>query len=86
MVLVDDDIAAAEQAQPFAEGKMHVERERPRGPGFIRLLQRLFVIRRPEGVLPFRRCGIAGIARPGNIVAVQYFLRYIQCFALDLNI
>ena len=86
MVLVDDDVAAAEEAQTFAKGKMHVQRKRPRGPDFIRLPQRLLEIRRPEGVLPFRGCRIARIAGPGDVVSVQYFLGNIQRFALDLNI
>ena len=86
VVPVDDDVAAAEEAQTFAEGKMHVQRKRPRGPGFIRLLQRLLEIGRAEGVQPLRRCRIARIAGAGDVVPVQYFPRDIQRFALDLNI
>ena len=85
MILVDDDVAAAEEAEPFAEGEMHVQRERPAGRARW-ILQRLLEIGRAKGVQPFGRCRITRIARAGDIVPVQNFPRDVQRFALNLNI
>src|SRR5215813_5535395 len=67
LVLLDDDVASAEQAQAFAEGKMHVERYRgKRGiSGRVHLLE----VGRLERVVPHRSGRITGIARAGAVVA-----------------
>ena len=66
LILLNRDVARAKKAEAFAEGKMHVERERRAsqiGGGVT-----LFEIVRAEIVLPDRSRGIAGVARAGAIV------------------
>ena len=72
VILGDDHVAGAEQAQAFAEGKMHVERDgRFRGVG---LREELVEIVGADVVLPDRSGRVAGVARPGTIVAGEEFL------------
>ena len=60
-------LEAAEKAQTIAEGKVHVEREWPRGTGLVGFIQRLLIIPNAERVHPFRGRWVAGIARPRTV-------------------
>ena len=65
-VFLDGNITGAEQAEAFAEGKMHVERHRRGSSVGLEII--FFQIIRAEIVLPDRRGGITGVTRPGAIV------------------
>ena len=69
LIFLDDDVARAEEAEAFAEGKMHVERN---GRGFaVGVFDGGFVFLGAEGVNPDGRGGVAGVARAGTIVAID---------------
>src|SRR5260221_132196 len=70
-VFLDDDVAGAKKTEAFAKGNVHVERNGCAGAlGFI---VHTLEISGPEGIVPDRRRGIAGIARPGAIVFGEEF-------------
>jgi len=72
VVLLNDDVAGAEEAQGFAEGKMHVEGDgRLSAVGFR---VNGFEIGGAEGVVPDGRGGIAGVAGAGAVVAGEEVL------------
>ena len=83
MILGDHHVARAEQAQAFAEGKMHVERNRRARR--IRARVELFQIVRAEIILPDRRGGIAGVARPRAIVFFQKRFGDFEAFPVQLQ-
>src|SRR5216684_2555256 len=65
-VFLNNDVAGAEEAEAFAEGNMHVERNGSFGAlGFI---VHAFEISGAECIVPDRSRGIAGVTRPGAIV------------------
>ena len=83
VILGDDHVAGAEQAQALAEGKMHVERN-----GSARRIGRrveLFEIVRAEIVLPDRRGGIARVARPRTIVFFEKRFGNFEAFPIQLQ-
>lgn len=67
LVFLDDYVAGAEEAETFAEGDVHVEREG--GFGGVRLLVDFFEVGGAEGVVPDGGGGVAGVARAGTVVA-----------------
>ena len=85
LVLVDDDVAAAEPAELLAEGNVEVERHRPAVLG-VRARERAAQVVDPEGVSPFRSGGIARVAWPVNVVSVEHFDRQGNGLALDTDV
>src|ERR1700728_1766776 len=80
LVLLDRDVACAEKAEALAERKMHVKRQRGCEPvcahvGFLE-------IGGAKIVLPYRRRGIARVARTGPIVFFEQFFRNSTDFEL----
>ena len=83
MILLNDDVAGAEQAQALAEGKMHVERN-----GAARFVGRaiaLLEIVGAEIVLPDGSGRIAGVARAGAIVVFEESLGDFQALAVEFE-
>src|SRR5882762_9646738 len=70
-VFLNDDVAGAKEAEAFAEGNMHVERNGSFGTlgFFVYALE----IGRAEGIVPDRSRRIARIARPRTIVFCEKF-------------
>ena len=69
LIFLNDDVARAEEAEAFAERKMHVERD---GRAFgVGVFDGGFKIAGAERVNPDRSGGIAGVARAGAIVAID---------------
>src|SRR3954463_9847602 len=67
-VLLDDYVASAKKAQAFAEGKVHVQRH---GTACVlSLLMHFFEVGGSKGIVPDRSRRVAGVARPGTIVAL----------------
>ena len=83
VILGDHHVAGAEQAQAFAEGKMHVQGHR-RSRGVGRGIE-LFQIVRTEIILPDRRGGIARVARARTIVFFQKRFGNFEAFAIELQ-
>src|SRR5713226_4725278 len=78
-VFLNDDVASAEETEAFAEGNVHIERNRCAGPlGFS---VHAFEIGRAEGIIPDGRGWIAGIAWPGTIVFCEKFLADMELAA-----
>ena len=80
MILGDDDVAGAEQAQTLAEGKMHVERNRS-----TRLVGRgveLLEVTRAKIILPDRRRGIARVTWPRPIVFFEKLFGDFEAFPI----
>src|SRR6267154_571488 len=79
LVFLDDDVACTEQTQALAKRNVHVE-----GDGTLRAF-RFFVnalqVVWPEGIVPYRRGRIAGVARPGPVVAREKFFADSQFVA-----
>src|SRR4029077_7452738 len=71
LVLLNDYVAGAKEAETFAEGNVHVQRN------WCACTLGFFVyaleIGRAEGIVPDRSSGIAGIAWPGAIVFCEKF-------------
>ena len=79
LVFLDDYVTRAEQAQAFAEGKMHVQRN---GAAlFLRRGQRCFVFFWSEGVGPHRCRGVAGVTGSRLVVAVHKLFAHGECIA-----
>src|SRR5690348_6169583 len=79
MILLDDDVAGAEEAQAFAEGNVHVERNGRAGA--IGLLVEFFEVRRAEGIVPDGSGGVTGVARAGTVVASEELFADAKLFA-----
>src|SRR6267378_5509442 len=79
LIFLDDHVAGAEQAQALAKRNVHVE-----GDGTLRAF-RFFVnvlqVVWPEGIVPYWRGRIAGVARPGPVVAREKFFADSQFVA-----
>ena len=83
VILGDHNVAGAEQAEAFAEGKMHVKRNRSaRRVG--RRVELLEVVR-AEIILPDRGRGIAGVARSRPIVFFQKRFGDLEAFPIQLK-
>lgn len=83
MILLDDDVAGAEKAEAFAEGKMHVKRDGSFGS--IGFGVDFFEIIGTERIVPNGRGGIAGVTRAGTVVArkkvfgdAEFFARLVE--------
>ncbi len=83
VILLNDHVAGAEEAQAFAEGKMHVERNR--AARFVGLAIALLEIVGAEIVLPDGSGGIAGVARAGAIVLFEEGLGDFQALAVEFE-
>ena len=81
--LGDDGVAATEPAAAFAEGQVHVERDR-RLCG-VSLGEKLIEVVRANVVLPDRGSGVAGVTRPGTVVAGQELLGDAKPVAIELQ-
>ncbi len=79
LVLLDDDVARAKEAEAFTEGNVHVQRNGR--PGTLGLFVHPFEIGWAKGVVPDRRRGVAGIARPRTIVLGEKFLADVELTA-----
>lgn len=78
-VFLNNDVACAEEAQTFAKGNVHVERNGSLGAvGFD---VNFFEIVNSEGVVPDRRGWIAGVAWAGTVVAGEKFFADAKLFA-----
>ena len=80
VILGDDHVARAEQAQALAEGKMHVERNR--SARRIGRRVKLFEIVRAEIILPDRRRGIARVARSRPVVFFEKLFGDFEAFPI----
>lgn len=78
-VFLDDDIASAKKAKAFAERNVHVERDGR--AGVLGLVVDAFEIGGTESVVPYRRGGIAGVARTGAVVFDEEFLADVKLAA-----
>src|SRR6266478_5947918 len=76
LVFLNDDVTRAKQAETFAEGNVHVQRNG--GPGAVGLFVHPFEVSGAESVVPDRGGRITGIARPGTIVLCEEFLAYVE--------
>src|ERR1700730_8618523 len=76
LIFLNNYVARAEQAQAFAEGKMHVERNR--SSRNLRFLMHGFEIVGSKGVIPDRCGGITGVARARAIVPREKFFIHAQ--------
>ena len=83
MFFCDDHVAGAEEAEAFAEGDVHVERDR--GLGGVGLGVDAFEIVGAEGVVPDGRGGVAGVAGAGAVVAGEEVFAYAKFFAHGLR-
>ncbi len=83
VILGDDHVAGAEQAQALAEGKMHVQRNR-RARRIGRRVKLLEIVR-AEIILPDRRRGIARVARPRAIVFFEERFGDLEAFPVQLQ-
>ena len=79
LVFFDDDVAGAEEAEAFAEGNVHVERDG--SSGALGLGVHFLEIVRAESIVPDGRSGITGVARTGAIVLGEEFLANVKLFA-----
>ncbi len=86
VIPVDDDVAAAEEAQPLAEREMHVEGDGGGRARAVRTADDFVVVVRAETVEPLGRGRVTGIARPGDVVAVEDFSRDVQRLALKIDV
>src|SRR6267142_4689381 len=79
LVFLNDDVAGAKEAEAFAEGNMHVERNGSFATFgfFVYALE----IGRAEGIVPDRSRGIARIARSGTIVFCEKFFADMELTA-----
>src|SRR2546429_346355 len=78
-VLLDNDVACAKEAEAFTEGNVHVQRNGC--PSTLGLFMHPFEIGRTESIVPDRRGGIAGIARPRAIVLGEKFIADVELTA-----
>ena len=79
MILRNDHIAGAKQAQALAKGQVHVHRDR-RARGIGLFVGALEVIR-AEIVAPDRRSRVTGIARPGAVIQREKLGRNAESLA-----
>ena len=79
LVLLDDDVARAKEAETLTEGNVHVQRNGR--PGTLGLFVHPFEIGWAESVVPDRRRGIARIAGPWTIVFGKEFLADVKLAA-----
>src|SRR5580658_1949843 len=73
LVLLNRDVARAEQAQALAEGYVHVERNGR--AALVSGRERLFEIVRTEIILPNGRRGVTRVARAGPVVLFEERVR-----------
>src|ERR1700675_1088453 len=83
LIFLNNYVACAKQAQAFAEGKMHVQRNRRLRA--LRFGVNRFQIAGAKGVIPDRRRWIAGVTRPGAIIAGEKFFTHSQFVAHALE-
>src|SRR6516164_2642445 len=79
LVLCNDDVARAKEAEAFAKGKMHVERN-----GAALLVggdESFFVFLRAEGVSPDRCRRVTCITRARAIIAIDEIFAHRELFA-----
>src|SRR6266478_470833 len=81
LVLLDNDVARAKEAEAFTKGNVHVQRNGC--PGTVGLIVHPFEIGGSESIVPDRSGGIAGIARPRTIVLGEKFFADVE-FAAHL--
>src|SRR5690349_588186 len=79
VILLNDDVAGAEEAEAFAEGNMHVKRN-GRGAA-IGVLVDFFEVGRAEGIVPDGSSRVAGVARAGTIIASEEIFADTKLFA-----
>src|SRR5258707_6872534 len=83
LVFLNHHVAGAEQAEAFAEGNMHVQRNgRLR---VFRLGEDIFQVGRAKAVAPNGRGGVAGVAWTGAIVFCEKFFSDAELIAHLLN-
>ena len=83
VILGDDHVAGAEQAQALAEGQVHVERDGRLGG--VGLGEELIEVVRSDVVLPDGRGRVAGVARPGTVVAGEELLGDAKPVAIEVQ-
>src|SRR2546429_2860438 len=72
LVLLNDDVASAKEAETFTEGNVHVKRNRR--PGTLGFFVDALEIGGTERIVPDRRRRIACIARGGAVVFFEGIL------------
>jgi hypothetical protein len=78
VVLVYDNVAAAEEAQAPAERQMNIDRQWPERSLVVRLADHTVMIRGAECIHPLRRGRVACVSRARNIVPVDHLLGNIE--------